>query len=142
MLKNILLATDLSASSHIVAARAQEIAAMFEAQLSVIYVLEYHPVIYGGGEFSVSIDSELMAIFEQNARKGLAQLGKDLNIPSERQYFAIDSVKNAVLDLAVRLKADLLVIGSHGTHGPALLLGSSANAILHAAKCNVLAVRI
>lgn len=142
MIKNILLATDLSANSQIVAERAKETAAMFNAQLSVIYVLEYHPVVYGGGEFSIPIDSELMAIFEQNARKALAQLGKDLNIPTERQYFAIDSVKNAIISLAELLSVDLLVIGSHGTHGPALLLGSTANAILHAAKCNVLAVRI
>lgn len=141
-MKNILLATDLSASCHVVAQRAKQIADMFGAQISIIYVLEYRPIIYGGGEFDLPVDTELMKTFEKNARKALAQLGKDLNVPSERLHFATDSIKHSVVDLAAKLGIDLLVIGSHGKHGPALLLGSSANAILHAAKCDVLAVRV
>ena len=142
MLKHILLATDLSANSHIVAEKAKKFVEMFGAKLSIIYVLEYRPIVYGGGEFSLPIDTELMAVFEKNARNALGQLGKDLNVAEEDQYFAVDSVKQAVVDLAERLKVDLIIIGSHGTHGPALLLGSVANAILHATKCDVLAVRI
>lgn len=142
MIKKILLAVDLSASSEVVAERAKEIATKYGAELSIIYVLEYHPAVYGGGEFSIPIDDELMGVFEKNARKALAEMAKSLDIPTERQYFAIDSVKRGVVDIAEKLNIDLLVIGSHGTHGPALLLGSAANAILHAAKCNVLAVRI
>ena len=41
-----------------------------------------------------------------------------------------------------RLQADLIVLGSHGRHGLALLLGSTANGVLHHAKCDVLAVRL
>jgi universal stress protein A len=37
---------------------------------------------------------------------------------------------------------DLIIIGSHGRHGIRILLGSTANAILHSAKCDVLAVRV
>ena len=37
---------------------------------------------------------------------------------------------------------DLIVIGGHGRHGLALLLGSTANAVLHGAPCDGLAVRI
>lgn len=142
MIKHILLATDLSANSHVIAEKAKNMAKMYKAKLSIVYVLEYRPVVYGGGEFALPIDTELMAVFEKKARDSLAQLGKDLNVAEEDQYFAMDSVKQAVVDLAERLGVDLIVIGSHGTHGPALLLGSVANAILHAAKCNVLAVRL
>ena len=38
--------------------------------------------------------------------------------------------------------ADLIVVGSHGRHGLALLLGSTANDVLHGAPCDVLAVRL
>ena len=38
--------------------------------------------------------------------------------------------------------ADLIVVGSHGRHGLALLLGSTANGVLHGAMCDVLAVRV
>jgi universal stress protein A len=37
---------------------------------------------------------------------------------------------------------DLIVIGGHGRHGLALLLDSTANAVLHGAPGDVLAVRI
>ena len=40
---------------------------------------------------------------------------------------------------ARRIEADLIVIGSHGRHGlPRLLLGATANAVLHGAPCDVL----
>ncbi|MGB1202845.1 MAG: universal stress protein [Alloalcanivorax venustensis] len=45
-------------------------------------------------------------------------------------------------DPAVVEIADLIVLGSHGKHGIRLLLGSTANAVLHRATCDVLAVRI
>ena len=37
---------------------------------------------------------------------------------------------------------DLIVVGSHGRHGVKLLLGSTANGVLHRAKCDVLSIRI
>ena len=40
------------------------------------------------------------------------------------------------------IAADLIVIGSHGRHGLALLLGSTANGVLHGAPCDVLAIRV
>lgn len=44
---------------------------------------------------------------------------------------------------AERIGADLIVIGSHGRHGiPGLMLGSTANGVLHDAPCDVLTVRI
>jgi universal stress protein A len=142
MFKNILLATDLSAVSHIVARKARDLADKFNAKLSAVYVLEYTPIVYGEGEYSISLDSGLLNVFEKNARSALAQLGKDFGIPDEQQYMEIGSARDVVIDLADKIKADLLVIGSHGKHGLSLLLGSKANAILHAAKCNVIAVRV
>jgi universal stress protein A len=44
--------------------------------------------------------------------------------------------------LAEELKAGLIVIGSHGRHGLGMILGSTANGVLHGASCDVLAVRI
>ena len=47
-----------------------------------------------------------------------------------------------VASLAEELKADLIVVGSHGRHGLALIMGSTANGVLHGAKRDVLAVRV
>ena len=43
---------------------------------------------------------------------------------------------------AEELSADLVVLGTHGRHGLGLLLGSTANAVLHGATTDVLAVRL
>jgi len=44
---------------------------------------------------------------------------------------------------AERIDADLIVIGSHGRHGfSGLMLGSTANGVLHGSPCDVLTVRI
>lgn len=44
---------------------------------------------------------------------------------------------------AEHINADLIVIGSHGRHGlSGILLGSTANGVLHNAPCDVLTVRV
>ena len=50
--------------------------------------------------------------------------------------------KQEIVQIAVQENIDLIVVGSHGRHGLALLLGSTANSILHYAKCDVMAVRL
>jgi len=44
--------------------------------------------------------------------------------------------------LAKEQGCDLIVVGSHGRHGLALLLGSTANDVLHARRRDVLAVKL
>ncbi len=51
-------------------------------------------------------------------------------------------VKHSLLDCAEKWNADLIVMGSHGHTGMArLLIGSTSQAVLHAAKCSVRIVR-
>jgi universal stress protein A len=52
------------------------------------------------------------------------------------------SPKLEIVRVAEENNVDLIIVGSHGKHGIALLLGSTANGVLHHAKCDVLAVRI
>jgi universal stress protein A len=48
-----------------------------------------------------------------------------------------------ILARAEQLGAELIVIGSHGRHALArMILGSTANGVLHGASCDVLVVRI
>lgn len=142
MYKNILAAVDLSAVSQTVIERAKDIATKYSAALSIVYVMEYTPIIYGEGEFAAPVDSELLKTFENNSRKALAQFGKDFGIPEDHQYLRLNSIKHSVVEVAKEIQADLLVIGSHSKRGIEYILGSHAIAILNAAKCDVLAVRI
>jgi universal stress protein A len=50
--------------------------------------------------------------------------------------------ENEIHGLAEEINANLIVVGSHGRHGLALIFGSTANGVLHGAGCDVLAVRV
>ena len=139
--KHVLFATDLSKQSNVVAKRAADIASNVGAKLSIVHVLSYSPVAYAG-EFSIPIDAEFEHTLEKNAKKQLATQAKKYSLPIKSQYLMEGSVKLGVTDLAKKIKADLIVVGTHGHEGLNLLLGSQANAILHAAPCDVWVVRI
>ncbi len=109
------------------------------AELSLIYVVEpiYHADVYAGSAYlEIQDDARRRAVAVFNT------LGEEHDIPTERQIVEAGRPATAVHHHADELKADLIVIGSHGRHGVQLLLGSTANAVLHGAKCDVLAVRV
>lgn len=58
------------------------------------------------------------------------------------QWLEMGSPKTEIIRVATENQVDLIVVGSHGRHGLALLLGSTANGVLHHAPCDVLAVRL
>ncbi|EAW31305.1 hypothetical protein GP2143_07144, partial [marine gamma proteobacterium HTCC2143] len=64
------------------------------------------------------------------------------SVGSDGQHIIVGRAENEIHSLAEELGAELIVVGSHGRHGIALLLGSTANGILHGATCDVLAVRV
>lgn len=140
--RHILLATDLSEDFDLVAEKASFLAKHYKSKISVIHVLEHTPVVYGGGEFSIPLDMSLEEHLSQNVRQALAILGNRFGIDKEDQYVAHGSIKKQIIELAEQLNVDLIIVGTHGHSGVEVLLGSVANGILHAAKCDVLAVRI
>jgi universal stress protein A len=138
--KHILLAVDFSPATEPTARRAVELAQRYGARLSLIHVVEYLPV---------PLDNELMlpplaGVEEQlmeNARRRLAQLAERLDIVDAPRHVELGSTKLEILRVAEMERADLIVVGSHGRHGLARMLGSTASAVLHGAHCDVLAVR-
>lgn len=140
--QHILLAVDFSEHGASVAEKARFLANKHQAKLSIIHIVDnlpisdaaYGPVI----PFDIDLDEELM----NAAKKRLIELGKELAVPEERQFLEMGSAKLEIVATAEENNADLIVVGSHGRHGLALLLGSTANGVLHHAKCDVLAVRL
>lgn len=139
--KHILITTDLSSDTQKIIDHVKALSAHSKSKISVLHVIEHTPIVYGGGEFSIPLDVNLEEIMKENARKALAHLGKKMHIDEKDQYIETGSVKIAVIKLAEKTHADLIIVGAHARHGIERILGSTANAILHAAKCDVLAVR-
>jgi universal stress protein A len=72
----------------------------------------------------------------------MTALGDRLRVPHEDRHIEIGTTGRTILRLSAELKVDLIILGSHGRHGLAALLGSTARTVLNGADCDVLAVRI
>ncbi|HSB96224.1 MAG TPA: universal stress protein, partial [Spongiibacteraceae bacterium] len=79
---------------------------------------------------------------QQQAETQLHGLCKNLGVAGDRLHIVLGRPEAEIHSLADALSADLIIVGSHGRHGLALLLGSTANGVLHGAKCDVLAMRV
>jgi universal stress protein A len=137
---HILVAVDLTEESRPVAARACTLRGAFSAKLSCAHVIEPLSLAYGG-----DIPMDLSTIQEQiqeTARSHLSEFARTLSIEPENQHLIFGRPETEIHTLANQIGADLIVVGSHGRHGLALLLGSTANGVLHGAPCDVLAVRV
>ncbi|HEX4940775.1 MAG TPA: universal stress protein [Candidatus Kapabacteria bacterium] len=137
---HILLAADFNQESDIVVKRAKALAGTFGAKLSLVHVLEPISIAYGG-EFPVDL-GDLHKELEKQAQTQLAALGDQLGVAAENRYLEVGITEKEILRVAKAHGVDLIVMGSHGRHGLALLLGSTANAVLHHADIDVLAVRV
>lgn len=140
MYSHILLAADFHDDSTKVVERALAMRDANQCKLSLVHVIEPVGVAYGG-EFPLDL-GDLHRELEKQAREKLAELGKSLNVAEEHQYLEVGITERELLRVAKEQSVDLIVIGSHGRHGLALLLGSTANGVLHHALCDVLAVRV
>ncbi|MDC9727978.1 MAG: universal stress protein [Methyloprofundus sp.] len=140
--QHILLAADFSEHGLAVAQKAQQLAKQHQAKLSVIHIIDNLPIsdtTYGP---IIPFDMDLSDLLMTSAKKQLAKLAQSLNIPEQQQYLETGSAYSEIVSTAEEHNVDLIVLGSHGRHGLALLLGSTANSVLHHAKCDVLAVRL
>lgn len=138
MYKNILFATDLTEDTEYLIEKVRNFTQLTGARLSLVHVVEPLPgysYAYLGIE---DIEGQLI----DEAKSAMEKLGSRLTVEKSRQYVEVGPTKIKILKIADEAGADLIMCGSHGRHGLSLLLGSTANAILHGAKCDVLTVRL
>ena len=138
MYKRVLFATDFDDVGIKAAEKAKKIADENKAELFLVHVVEpipayAYPGFAGFAEVEVSI--------REQAEKELASIAKKLHVNAAHCLIEFGSTKNEILRVAHEKDVDLIVTGSHGKHGLALLMGSTAGAIMHHAECDVLIVR-
>jgi len=140
--QHILIAADFSKHGRQVTEKAQELAKHYQAKLSICHIIEDYPITDFAYEPMISVDIDMHDALLDSGKKQILKMGNELTIPSENQWVEFGSPGHDIVRLAQENNADLIVIGSHGRHGIKLLLGSTANAVLHHAQCDVLAVRL
>ncbi len=138
MYNHILFATDLTDETEYLLEKVNKLRAVSSATLSIVHVVEPLPgysYAYLGIE---DIEGQLI----DESKAALAKMGERLGVNVKNQWVEIGPTKSRILEVAQNIGADLIICGSHGRHGLSLLLGSTANAVLHGAKCDVLTVRL
>ncbi len=136
----ILLALDLSAECDQLIDKARDIASANSAELYLLHVIEPLSFAYGG-----DVPMDLTTIQEQlddHAHSRLQKYSERLDYPVTQHLVITGHTETEIHRLAQEKEIDLIIVGSHGRHGLALLLGSTANSVLHGANCDVLAVRV
>ena len=139
--RHLVLGLDLHPECDLTIVRkALALAKAFDAKLTVVHAVE-HLNTYGIGQAYpgiINVEEELVKL----AKAELAKICAPFNIPVEDQVIETGSPKIVLFHQAAQRKADLIVAGSHGRHGLGLLLGSTANALQHNGKVDVLTIRI
>lgn len=138
---NILVAVDLSQDSDIILDKARNLAKQYEAQLSMIHVME--PIAVGYAVEVSSLDIEgLHEEASKQARASLVTMGSNIGIPEHRLHTVLGQPAREIKELAENINADLIIMGGHGRHGWELLFGSTSTGVSHGVECDLLIVRI
>jgi universal stress protein A len=142
--KHILAAVDLTEEADQVFQAATGVAAEHGATLSILSVIKPLAHVYGGLDMAPIAQGDISfeAEAQRNARNRLADEARKWGVDPANVDVRIGSPAIEIRDAAEALDADLIVIGTHGRHGLGLLLGSTANGVLHGVKCDVLTIRI
>jgi universal stress protein A len=138
---NLIVAIDLSNESDKIIARALELSANRVENLTLVHVVEPVAAAYPVDAYAINmtkLQEEAMAI----AAHRLADIAQRFGIAASHQEVLVGAAATEVRTKADETNADLIVIGSHGTTGWKLLLGSTANKVLHGATCDIMTVRV
>lgn len=137
---HILVGLDLSDECDAILSKSAALASVCDAELSVAHVFE--PLTFAfGGDLPIDL-SEAQKVMEDKVKKRLYQIASPLNIPEKNQIIRIGLTADELHAVALELKADLIIVGSHGRHGLAALFGNTANGVIRGAQCDVLAIRV
>lgn len=147
-MKPIVVATDFSDASDAALAAGEDLARKLDAPLELVHVLEHVPVeAVSGAEFgpfarslaerAASLDEAMRDVLVDRLRAKAAEISAR-GVPATGRVLTGGRPWDAILELADRELARLIVIGTHGRRGPARwMLGSVAERTVRGATCPV-----
>ena len=138
--RKILLAVDLNADSVSIARRARDLATLMGAELTVLHVVEFIPVEPVGEAMMPPV--QLLDELATSARQRLVALCADIGVDANHQQVEVGSVKAEIVRVARAMQSDLIVLGARERHGLSIFVNFTEDTVLHAAPCDVLAVRV
>ena len=125
--RRLLLVVDLTDDSVAIGRKAQALATALGAEVELLHVVEFVPVEPMGETLmpAVQIEEELL----QRAQQRLAALAADLGLAGAPCHVESGNVKAEIVRVA------------RERHGLSILVNLTEDTVLHAAPCDVLAMR-
>jgi universal stress protein A len=139
--RKVLVLLDLAEGSERVFAAARDIAAHSNGSIVALHVVEYVPT-EPMGESLMPTQIDLETSLLERARPLLEDMVKRSGTANTRARVEVGNTKAQILAVAEEEQPDLIVLGSRERHGLAVLLNFTEDTVLHAAHCDVLAVRL
>jgi universal stress protein A len=136
----ILLAVDLNPDSIAIGRRARDLAAVLGAELTVLHVVEYMPVEPVGETMAAPM--QLLDDLAAAARQRLVALCADIGVDAGHQRVEVGIIKSEIVRVAREMNSDLILLGARERHGLSIFVNLTEDTVLHAAPCDVLAVRV
>ena len=140
-IRHVLVGHDFGEASQAALAFAMDLAKELKARITIVHA--YEIPVYGFPE-GLALTAETIGRIEAATRKAMEEVIERARRPG----LAIEGVLrqgpawSEIVAAAADIKADLVVIGTHGRRGLAhALLGSVAEKVVRAAPCPVLTVR-
>ena len=138
--KKILVLLDLSDSSESIAGAGRDMASQFGAAMVLLHVVDFVPVEPMGESLMPAVQIEESLI--QRSRMRLEQLSEQMQLSRTTLRVEAGNTKAEILRVAEEEAADLIMVGSRERHGLAILVNFTEDTVLHAAHCDVLAIRL
>jgi nucleotide-binding universal stress UspA family protein len=145
-IKRILVPVDFSAASLKALGYAADFAKPLQAEICVLFVVE--PIYYAVPDLAGAAAGTTVGLIEEQRKSAKQQLER-LQARYARKGNKLRTVLQtgtpyqAIVDSAKSLKANLIVMSTHGRTGMThLLLGSVAERVVRSSTCPVLTIRV
>jgi nucleotide-binding universal stress UspA family protein len=141
----IVVGTDGSETAQVAVGRALDLGRQYGATVHVVHALKASPsgmpvdqigetiIVRGDSAMSRELGDATTALLER-------AIGDATGVKTET-HAVRGSAADALIEVAERISADLIVVGSKGMQGGRRLIGSIPNSVAHRAPCDVLIVK-
>ena len=138
--KRVLVALDFSDLSDAVLNRLQVIIKDKTTHIYFLHVVDDHlPQLLGESEKEAIHYAKIKS--KAGAKSNLEELVSKYKIKNTQCMVELGTPRHSILSIAESKDIDLIVVGTHGVHGWKKLLGTTAEHVLHNARCDVLSIR-
>jgi nucleotide-binding universal stress UspA family protein len=138
-ISRILVATDFSPQAELASLWAIRTADQFDAKLLLLHVID----IFSLAELSCHAvgGDPLLPMLRDEAKQNMQRW--EARIPNSQSFIREGSPRPVIVEAAMELQCQIIVMGTHGRSGLAhLLLGSVAEYVVRYSKVPVLTVRL